>query len=83
MSEKNFISVLKGDKDRASGVVLETNENSTVFIFYSGAGETNGAQKMPNGSVVYPNSLMDAIFEMRDKKMYKQMVIYWASDYAE
>ena len=26
---------------------------------------------------------MDAIFYMRDEKMYKQMVIYWASDYAE
>ena len=38
---------------------------------------------MPNGSVVYPQGLMDAIFYMKDKKMFKQMVIYWASDYAE
>ena len=26
---------------------------------------------------------MEAIFDMRDKKMYKHMLIYWASDYAE
>ena len=79
----NFLSVLKGEKDRASGPVLETNENSIIFIFYSGDGKEDGAQKMPDGSFIWPTSLMDAIFYMRDKKMYKHIVIYWASDYAE
>ena len=40
---ENFLSVLKGNKDRASGPVLETDENSIIFIFYSGEGELSGA----------------------------------------
>ena len=39
----NFLSVLKGEKDRATGPVLQTNENSTVFIFYSGGGHADGS----------------------------------------
>ena len=37
---------------------------------------------MPDGSFILPTSLTDAIFYMRDMKMYKHIVIYWASDYA-
>ena len=39
----NFLSVLKGDEDRASGPVLESDENSIIFIFYSGQGQDDGS----------------------------------------
>ena len=43
VNANNFINVLKGDEDRASGPVLKTDENSTIFIFYSGEGKDDGA----------------------------------------
>ena len=42
VNANNFYAVLKGKKDQASGPVLETNENSIIFIFYSGEGMENG-----------------------------------------
>lgn len=82
----NFYSVLKGKKDQASGPVLETDENSTIFIFYSGEGTENGLQYMPDrqaDNYIWSSQLMNAINYMRENNMYKHIVIYWASDYAE
>ena len=42
VNANNFFSVLRGKKDQASGPVLETDENSIIFIFYSGEGKENG-----------------------------------------
>ena len=35
-----------------------------------------------DGSYIWPTSLMDAIYYMRENNLYKHIVIYWASDYA-
>ena len=50
-SADNFYSILKGDKHR--GPVLQTNEDSIIFIFYTGEGagwkpDNRGNQLMPN-----------------------------------
>ena len=37
---------------------------------------------MPNGPDLTASELIDAINYMDDHKMFKEMVIYWASDYA-
>ena len=37
---------------------------------------------MPSGGDLKSFDLIDAINYMSENKMYKEMVIYWASDYA-
>ena len=78
-----FLGVLKGDTNAAGGPVLKSNSDSTVFIFYSGAADSGaGTSQMPNGPDLTAAELIDAINYMDDHHMYKEMVIYWASDYA-
>ena len=38
---------------------------------------------MPYGSFIWPIDLRDAIFYMKENNLYKHIVIYWASDYAQ
>ena len=37
---------------------------------------------MPTGDPLTEAELMDAINYMKENKMYKQLVIYWSSDYS-
>ena len=37
---------------------------------------------MPSGDPLLESELMEAINYMNDKKMYKQLVIYWSSDFS-
>ena len=82
MTAAKFLAVLKGDGATAGGPVLASNENSTVFIFYSGPASQKGQADMPTGPALTEAELMDAINYMNDNKMYKQLVIYWSSDYS-
>ena len=81
MTAEKFLAVLKGDDSTAGGPVLQSNKDSTVFVFYSGVGY-GGAVSMPARQNLAADELVDAINYMGDHNMYKEMVIYWASDYA-
>ena len=81
MTAEKFVAILKGDSNLAGGPVLKSNSNSTVFIFYSGRASRPGQAEFP-GTDLFAAELMDAINYMNDHNMYKEMVIYWAGDYA-
>ena len=71
VTREKFLAVLKGDAAAAGGPVLGSNENSNVFIFYSGPASVEGQADMPTGDPVTEDDLMDAINHMSDNKMFK------------
>ena len=71
MTREKFLAVLRGDAAAAGGPVLGSNENSNVFIFYSGPASVEGQADMPTGDPVTEDDLMDAINHMSDNKMFK------------
>ena len=71
MTKDTFLAVLKGDAAAAGGPVLGSNENSTVFIFYSGPASKAGEAEFPTGDPLTEPELMDAINYMKTNKMYK------------
>ena len=82
MTKDRFLSILKADATAAGGPVLGSNENSTVFVFFSGPASEAGQADMPYGDPLTEAELMEAINYMHENKMYKQLVIYWSSDYS-
>ena len=82
MTKDRFIAILKGDAAAAGGPVLGSNANSTVFVYFSGPASKAGQADMPAGDPLTEADLMDAINHMKENKMYKQLVIYWSSDYS-
>ena len=82
MTRDRFLAILKGDAAAAGGPVLGSNENSTVFVYFSGPASKAGQADMPTGEPLTEADLMGAIDYMKENKMYKQLVIYWSSDYS-
>lgn len=80
-----FINVLTGNKDALRGVgnekVLESDENSNVFIFYSDHGSP-GLVAFPAGGHLNREQLKEAFDEMYSKKMYKKLIFYLESCYS-
>ena len=75
VNKETFLAVLKGDAETAGGPVLESNEESKVFIFYSDHGAP-GLVDMPYGDKLYADELNDTFKYMQENKMYKDMVFY-------
>ena len=71
MTKDTFLAVLKGDSATAGGPVLGSNENSTVFIFYSGPASQPGEADFPSGDPLTEAELINAIKYMESNKMYK------------
>lgn len=56
MNKEQFIAVLTGDKETAKGPVLESNEESRVFVYYADHGAP-GLVCMPHGKNLYADEL--------------------------
>lgn len=52
VTAENFLAVLTGDSDTAGGKVLQSNENSQVFVYYADHGAP-GLVAMPTGKNLY------------------------------
>ncbi|XP_028398657.1 legumain-like [Dendronephthya gigantea] len=80
VTPKNFLSVLKGDKDAVQGIgsgkVIDSGPDDNVFVYFADHGAP--------GLVAFPGvapplkkkQLLQAINFMHQKNKYKQMVIY-------
>lgn len=68
------MSVLKGEATTNGGRVLETNENSKVFVFFSDHGAP-GLIAFPN-QYLYADDLQSAFDDMIENKKFKEMVVY-------
>lgn len=75
---ENFLAVITGDAESATGPVLRSGSEDYVFIaFYDHGGQ--GVSCFPNGRLLYAEDLINALGAMRDQQMYRKMVIYWES----
>jgi len=76
VNKSNFLKVLLGD-DSASGPVLQSNENSRVFVYFVDHGGA-GLICTPNGSsdFIYADELDATLQQMKDKSMFKELVFY-------
>ena len=71
MNKDNFLAVLTQDSRKASGKVLETNGDSTIFIYYAGPSSGPGRVDMPSGDELFANDLIKALKKMYSKNYYK------------
>jgi legumain len=77
VTPSNFLNILKGNKAAikgGNGKVLNTNEESKVFIFFSDHGAP-GLIAFPS-EYLYANDLNSAIEYMHENKRYKELVFY-------
>ena len=74
MTPRNFLAVLAGDAATAKGKVLETNEESKVFIFFTDHG-ASGLVAFPT-KYLYASQLNDALKTMYKQNRYKKLVFY-------
>ena len=65
MTADNFIHVLTQNAKKADGKVLGSDENSTVFIYYSGPSSNRGTVDMPDGNPLFEVELINALKEMK------------------
>ncbi|CAB3991059.1 legumain, partial [Paramuricea clavata] len=80
VTPKNFLNVLKGDKDAlrgtGSGKVLGSGPDDDVFIYFADHGAP-GLIAFPDvAPTLKKKQLLDALKFMHEKKKYKKMVIY-------
>lgn len=79
VTPKNYLKVIKGDKDGMKGIgsgkVLESNENNNVFMYFSDHG-SDQVIFFPKEHLLYSNDLIKAFEYMHDKKMYHSLVYY-------
>jgi legumain len=70
----NFLAILKGQSSATLPKVLQSDENSKVFIYFADHGAT-GLVAFPS-DMLYADDLNDAINYMNTNKMYKELVFY-------
>jgi legumain len=75
VTAEKFLAVLTGDSATAGGRVLESNENSNVFVYYTDHGAPN-LVAFPSGGYLYADKLNDAFETMKDKKMFSELTFY-------
>jgi len=75
VTAEKFLAVLTGDTTTAGGRVLESNENSNVFVYYSDHGAPN-LVAFPSGGYLYADKLNDAFETMKTNKMFSQLTFY-------
>jgi len=71
-----FVAVLTGDSTKTGGrPVLKSGPTDRVFIFFTDHGGT-GIIAFPDGSLMSSTTLIGAINDMFNKKMYSHLVFY-------
>jgi legumain len=75
VTPENFLNVLMGEPTTGgNGRVLQSNEDSKVFVFFSDHGAP-GMIAFPR-SILYADQLNKAVQKMYAKGMYKQLIFY-------
>merc|ERR1712013_835126 len=75
VTAEKFLAVLTGDSATAGGRVLESNENSKVFVYYTDHGAPN-LVAFPTGGYLYADKLNDAFETMKANKMFNELTFY-------
>ena len=75
VTAEKFLAVLTGDAATAGGKVLQSTEESNVFVYYTDHGAPN-LVAFPSGGYLYADKLNDAFETMKSKKMFKQLTFY-------
>lgn len=79
------MAVLRGDaaavKGKGSGRVLEKNPNQRVFFAYSGHGAMS-LLPFPTGPYLYTEQFKKLLIELRERSVFKEMLIYLEACYA-
>ena len=68
VTPENFLAVLKGDSDTASGKVLKTGPDSKIFVFFADHGAP-GFVCFPSSNL-YADALQEAIDDMEANEKY-------------
>ena len=74
VTKANFLAAMKNDATTATGPVLNTDENSKIFINFVDHGAP-GFICFPF-EYLYADELQEAIDYMQENKLYKEMLIY-------
>ena len=69
VTAEKFLAVITGDAATAGGRVLQSTEESEVFIYYTDHGAP-GLVAFPSGGYLYADKLNDAFETMKSKKMF-------------
>jgi len=75
---ENVLAVLQGEKDKVrggNGKVLESTEEDRLFFFHGGHGG-DGILEFPHEALMTAKQYNDALKNMQNKKMYKELVFY-------
>jgi legumain len=77
VSKANFLAVLTGDAETATGPVLQSDENSHVFVYFVDHGGA-GLICTPQGSSdwIYADELDAALQTMYDNSMFAELTFY-------
>jgi len=75
VTAEKFLAVLTGDAATAGGRVLQSNENSKVFVYYTDHGAPN-LVAFPSGGYLYADKLNDAFETMKANKMFDELTFY-------
>ncbi|KAK2941984.1 putative Vacuolar-processing enzyme [Blattamonas nauphoetae] len=75
VTAEKFFAVLKGDRAKAGGKVLETTENDNIFIHYNDHGNP-GFVFFPTGGHGYAKDLKATLAYMTAHKRYKHILFY-------
>ena len=79
VTAENFYNVLLGDE--SNGPALKSDENSHVFVYYSGNGGTGWlSTPVYDLRYIFADELNNVLQQMRDKKMFKQLTFYVDAD---
>ena len=70
-----FMDVLTGNTDGASGKVLKSTSDDTVFVNFVDHGGV-GIVAFPNGPFLHVKDLSKTLKTMQSKEMFKQLVFY-------
>ena len=75
VTAEKFLAVLTGDSATAGGKVLQSNENSNVFVYYTDHGAPN-LVAFPSGGYLYADKLQAAFETMKTNKMFNELTFY-------
>ena len=75
VTAEKFLAVLTGDAATAGGPVLQSNENSKVFVYYTDHGAPN-LVAFPSGGYLYADKLQAAFETMKTNKMFSELTFY-------
>ncbi|KAK2948319.1 putative Vacuolar-processing enzyme beta-isozyme [Blattamonas nauphoetae] len=81
VTAEKFYAVLKGDRAKAGGKVLETTENDNIFIHYNDH-DTSGLLLFPTGGCAYAKDLNAVLDYMTAHKRYKRILFYIEACYS-